>query len=39
MVEGKTQPVSRPHQDVYRGRPEDLDRNNGIAAMLRAGQS
>jgi len=24
---------------LYRGRPEDVDRNNGIAAMLRAGES
>jgi DNA invertase Pin-like site-specific DNA recombinase len=24
---------------VYRGRPEDVDRNSGIAAMLRAGES
>jgi len=24
---------------LYRGRPEDVDRNAGIAAMLRAGES
>ena len=31
--------VKAKAEGTYRGRPEDVDRNAGIAAMLRAGES
>jgi DNA invertase Pin-like site-specific DNA recombinase len=36
----QTEGIAKAKEEgLYRGRPEDVDRNNGIAAMLRSGES